>query len=135
RLRAAATASPGVDGDAHARLDWPGRRVAGWMPLVPAELRGAPLEIRPPHRVRRFRRQVLDPELDGVHLHAVGELLHQDFRDEAALRVTGCSHRSLLTGVYVDVLVRSATVGELIDVRQREASGRAGAAGAPRVAF
>ena len=92
------------------------------------------LQVRPPHRVRRFGRQVLDPELDRVHLHAVGELLHQHFGDEAALRVARRAHRALLAGVDEDVLVRAAAVRELVDVRQRESGGRAGAAGAPRFA-
>ena len=39
--RAAAAAAPRVDRHAHAGLDRAGRRVAGRMPLVPAELRGA----------------------------------------------------------------------------------------------
>ena len=42
------------------------------------------------------------------------------------------AHRALLAGVDVDVLVGAAPIRELVDVRQREAGGRAGAAGAPR---
>ena len=87
----------------------------------------------PPHRVRRFGRQVLDPELDRIHLHLVGELVHHDLGDERALRMTRRAHRPLLAGVDEDVLVRPAAIRDPVDVRQREAGGRAGAARAPRL--
>ena len=58
--RAAAAAAPRADRDAHAGLDRTGRRVAGRVPLVPAERRRALAQVRAPHRVRCFRRQVLD---------------------------------------------------------------------------
>ena len=63
----------------------------------------------------------------------VGELVHHDFGDEAALRVARRAHRALQSGVDVDVGVRAAAIGEDVDVRQRKARAGAGAAGAPRL--
>ena len=103
------------------------------MPLVPPEFRGALAQIRPPHRVRRLGRQVLDPELDRIHVHLVGELVHHDLGDERALRMAGRAHRPLLARVDEHVLVRPAAIRDPIDVRQREAGRRAGAARAPRL--
>ena len=102
------------------------------MPLVPAEFRGALAQIRAPHRIRRFRRQVLDPELDRIHVHLVRQLIHHDLGVERALRMAGRPHRPLLAGVGEDVLVRAAAIRDPIDVRQREAGGGARAACAPR---
>ena len=101
----------------------PGRLVAGRMPLVPAEFRGALAQVRAPHRIRRFGRQVLDPELDRIHLHLVRQLVHHDLGDERALRMARRAHRPLLAGVDEDVLVRRGA-----DSR----SDRCTAAGSPR---
>ncbi len=133
RRGSAAAAAPRVDRDAHAGLDRAGSLVAGRMPLVPAEFRGALLQVRAPHRIRRLRRQVLDPELDRIHLHLVRELVHHDLGDERTLRMSGRAHRALLAGVDEDVLVRAAAIRDLINVRQREAGGGARAARAPRL--
>ena len=45
--------------------------------------------------------------------------------------MAGRPHRPLLAGVGEDVLVRAAAIVDAIDVREREAGGSAGAAGAP----
>ena len=90
------------------------------MALLPAELARAAGEVLDPHLVRRLRRRIPDAEFDRIHLHPVGELVHQDFREKAALRMPWRTHRALLPGVDVHVRVRAPAVRELIQVRQRE---------------
>src|SRR5206468_12451647 len=107
-------------GDAHPGFDRSWRRIAGGMPLVPAESPRTLLEVFDPHSVRRARRRVLDAELHRIHLHAVRELVHQDLSQKAALWMTGCAHRALLTSVDVNIRVDAAPVRELIQIRQRE---------------
>ena len=80
------------------------------------------------------RRQVLHPELQRVHPHLVGELVHQHLGEEAALRMAGRAHRALRARRSCRRRVwRPPAVREDVDVRQREARRRAGAAGAPRL--
>jgi hypothetical protein len=100
--------------------------------LVPSEFLRALTEVRAPHRVRRFSRKVLNPELDRIHLHQVGQFFHHYFGDERSLRVTWCTHRPLQAGVDEHVLVGSSPIRDLIDVGQRESCRGAGAASAPR---
>jgi hypothetical protein len=101
------------------------------MPLAPAERLGTFAQIAAPHLVGRFGRQVLDPELDRIHLHEIRELVHHDLGDERSLRMAGRTHRPLQSRVDEHVLVDTPPVRHLIDVRQREARRRAGAARAP----
>src|SRR5258707_5787999 len=49
--------------------------------------------------------------------------------------MTRRSHRALLTGVDVDVLVRTLAVGKLVDVRKREIRSSACASSAPTLAI
>src|ERR1700733_11118945 len=90
------------------------------VPLVPPEGLRTDVEIRPPHRVRRLRWRVLDPKRHRVHPDAIGELVHQDFRQEASLWMARGSHRPLLAGVDVDVGVGAPPVRAGVDVRERE---------------
>ena len=69
-----------------------------------------------------------------IHADAIGEFVHQDFREEAPLRMSWRAHRPLLAGVDVDVLVSAAAIGELVDVGKREIRAGARAAGAPALA-
>src|SRR5258707_1167789 len=87
RLHPAPAAAPRADCDAHAGLDRSRRRVACRMPLVPAEFRRAFAQVAAPHLVGRFRRQILEPELDWIHLHQIRELVHHDFGEERCLRM------------------------------------------------
>ena len=76
------------------------------------------------------------PELDRIHLHEIRELVHHDLGDERSLRVARRAHRPLQAGVDEHVLVRAAPVvgrSRVVDVGQREARVRTGAAGAPRL--
>ena len=108
RAAAAAAAAPLMRRHAEAVLDRPGRRVAGGVTLLPAERFRALLEVVAPRAARRRRRQVLDAELDRIHADAIGELVHQDFGEEASLRMTRRAHRALLARVDVDVGVLRA---------------------------
>ncbi len=135
RAAAAAAAAPLVGRHAEAVLDRTGRRIAGHVALLPAKRLRALREVVAPCRVRRGRRQVLDAELDRIHADAIGELVHQDFGEEAPLRMSRRAHRALLSGVDVDVGVHAAAIRELIDVRQREIGRRACAARAPALAI
>ena len=92
----------------------------GWR-FDPAELLGGDREVLPPHRVRRFGRQVLHPELDRVHPDLVGELVHQHLGVEAPLRMARRAHRARRARVRVHVAMPAAAVRERVDVRQREA--------------
>src|SRR5262245_6787332 len=128
---AAAAAAPAMRRDAEAVLDRTRPRIARHVTPLPAERLRAHAEVLAPClRQVRFGK-ILDAELDGIHAHAVREFVHQDFRQEAALRMSRCAHRALLTGVDVDVGMDSAPVREVIDVGQREVRGRARPTGAP----
>ena len=129
--RSATAAAPRADRHAHARLERTGCGIARRVALAPAEGLCAFLQVRTPHRVRCFRRQVLDAELDRVHLHQVGELVHHDFGDERPLRVPRRAHRPLQARVGEHVLVRAPPIGDAVDVRQREPGSRSRAAGTP----
>ena len=131
RLRPAAATAPPVRRAAHPPLDRPGRRVLGRVPLLPPELLGGQRKVGPPHGIRRLGREVLQTEGQRVHPHLVRELVHQHFGDEAALRMPGRAHGTLLARVDVDILVDAAPVREHVDVGQRESRARAGATGAP----
>src|SRR4029079_1534367 len=95
----AAAAAPRADRHAHAGLDRSRRRIAGRVPLAPAERLGALAQVAALHRVGRLRRQVLDPELDRIQLHQIRELVHHDLGDERPLRMPGRAHRTLRAGV------------------------------------
>ena len=121
RLRAAAAAAPAMRRQPMPVLIGPGVGSPVGCRLSQPNSFAPRSEVLGPHRVRRLRRQVLDAELDRIHLHAIRELVHQDFGEEAALRMARRAHRALLPGVDVDVLVRALPVREVVDVRQREA--------------
>ena len=85
--RPAAAAAPRVDRDAHAGLDRPRRRIAGRVPLVPAELLGALRRYAPHIALGASGGRFLIRNSTGSIFDQVGELVHHDFGDERALRV------------------------------------------------
>src|SRR5262245_65604776 len=110
--RPAAAAAPPVSRTTHPGFDRARLRVAGLMTLVPAESFRADLEVFLPHLIGLLGGQVLDAEGDRIHADAIGELVHQDFGEETALRMARRAHRTLQARVDVNVLVHAPAVRE-----------------------
>src|SRR5580658_4429780 len=135
RRGSAAAAAPGVNRDAHAGLDWSGALVARRMPFVPAEFRRALRQVSAPHCIGGQRREVLDSKLHRIHIDEVSQLIHHDLGVEGTLRMAWSSHGPLLASIREYVLVASAAVRNLINIRQWEIGGGAGPARTPRLGF